>query len=82
MAPGKTNAVLCSGGVRVAHSVYVADRATPAYNASPVPKVTTDLGLELGLGLGLVDRTDPASGAQVARGSVITLRTSESPVTL
>lgn len=78
MAPGKAIAVLCADGLRVAHTVYVAGQSTPAYSASPASKVAT----ELGLGVGHVDRTNPAAGAQVARGSLVTLGTSGSSVTL
>jgi beta-lactam-binding protein with PASTA domain len=77
MTPGKAIGVLCSDGFRVAHTIYAAGKSTPAYSASPATSVS-----HLEPGLGRVDRTDPAAGTQVVRGSVITLHTSGSAMTL
>jgi beta-lactam-binding protein with PASTA domain len=68
LTPGRAIAAPCSDGFRVAHTIFARRKSTPEYNASPASKQAT----ELGLGLGRVDSTDPASGTDVARGSMIT----------
>jgi len=78
LTPGRAITVLCSVGFRVAHTIYATSKSTPGYDASPASKQAT----ELGFGLGRVDSTDPASGTDVARGSMITLHTSGSLLTL
>jgi beta-lactam-binding protein with PASTA domain len=78
LTPGRAIDVLCSDGFRVAHTIYVAGKSTPQYEASPASKQAT----EFGLGLGRVDSTDPTPGTGVARGSVVTLHTSGSSLTL
>jgi beta-lactam-binding protein with PASTA domain len=78
LTPETAIAVLCSDGFRVAHTIYATGKSTREQDPSPASTQATKLGLVLGN----VEHTDPPSGTDVARGSVIALHTSGSLLTL